>query len=131
MLQAKAMTMHVFLPLFSCHVSKITPKLLNDTVGVPKKPQNTWPQGLLFSWNTLRTSSRISSSVHHYSFWLLNFCAILNVTKCYKDHGPKCFASQVLSVWESKGPFFYCHEECHFTWHCNFSVILLCEMTVL
>ena len=37
MLQAKAMTMHVFLPLFSCHVSKITPNLLNDTVGVPKK----------------------------------------------------------------------------------------------
>ena len=70
-----------FSSTFSCHVSKITPKLLNDTVGVPKKPQNTWPQGLLFSWNTLRTSSRISFSVHHYSFWLLNFCAILNGRK--------------------------------------------------
>ena len=30
----------------------------------------------------------------------------------------------------SKGPFFYCHEECHFTWHSHFSVILSCEITV-
>ena len=29
-----------------------------------------------------------------------------------------------------KGPFFYCHEERHFTWHCHFSVNLSCEMTV-
>ena len=29
-----------------------------------------------------------------------------------------------------KGPFFYCHEERHFTWHCHFSVIVSCEMTV-
>ena len=23
-----------------------------------------------------------------------------------------------------------CHEECHFTWHCHFSVFLSCEMTL-
>ena len=43
----------------------------------------------------------------------------------------KNWNDQIFGISPScKGPFFYCHEECHFTWHCHFTWQNYTEMTV-